>query len=157
MTFTPNKARPSTQTTMLLGPRLPTSNHHFFGGSGSVKMCKNGKTDWGHRGYIPVLSVYIYIYMYTPRAQTTSMFEGQPSKTRPFPTKTRVIWVQCIIHVYTYMYICVYLYAIVYIGISRLYKRWTFFNIWMIYHIYIICSNNVKTIYIYKVNVYLYT
>ena len=23
----------------------------------------------------------------------TSIFEGQPPKTRPFPTKTRVIWV----------------------------------------------------------------
>ena len=31
---------------------------------------------------------------YIPRPQLTSIFEGQPSKTRPFPTKTRgPIWV----------------------------------------------------------------
>ena len=30
---------------------------------------------------------------YIPRTQLTSIFEGQPSKTRPFPIKTRVIWV----------------------------------------------------------------
>ena len=29
-----------------------------------------------------------------PGTQMTSIFEGQPSKTRPFPTKTRVIWVR---------------------------------------------------------------
>ncbi len=28
-----------------------------------------------------------------PRAPITSIFEGQPPKTRPFPTKTTVIWV----------------------------------------------------------------
>ena len=28
-----------------------------------------------------------------PRTQLTSIFEGQPLKTRPFPSKTRVIWV----------------------------------------------------------------
>ena len=28
-----------------------------------------------------------------PRTQLTSIFEGQPFKTRPFPIKTRVIWV----------------------------------------------------------------
>ena len=28
-----------------------------------------------------------------PRTQLTSIFEDQPSKTRPFSTKTRVIWV----------------------------------------------------------------
>ena len=28
-----------------------------------------------------------------PRTQLTSIFEGQPLKTRPFRTKTRVIWV----------------------------------------------------------------
>ena len=28
-----------------------------------------------------------------PRAPMTSIFEGQPPKTRPFPIKTRVIWV----------------------------------------------------------------
>ena len=33
------------------------------------------------------------IYIYIPRTQLTSIFEGQPPKTRPFPFKTRVIWV----------------------------------------------------------------
>ena len=33
------------------------------------------------------------IYIYIPRTQMTSIFEGQPLKTKPFPTKTRVIWV----------------------------------------------------------------
>ena len=28
-----------------------------------------------------------------PGTQMTSIFEGQPHKTRPFPIKTRVIWV----------------------------------------------------------------
>ena len=28
-----------------------------------------------------------------PRTQLTSIFQGQPSKTRPFPIKTRVTWV----------------------------------------------------------------
>ena len=38
--------------------------------------------------------VQIYnIYIYTPRTQLTLIFEGQPPKTRPFPIKTRVIWV----------------------------------------------------------------
>ena len=31
--------------------------------------------------------------VYRPRAQITSIFEGQPSKTRPFSIKTMVIWV----------------------------------------------------------------
>ena len=31
--------------------------------------------------------------LYIPRTQLTSIFEGQPSKTRPLPIKTRVIWV----------------------------------------------------------------
>ena len=34
------------------------------------------------------------IYIYIPGTQITSIFEGQPLKTRPFPIKTRVIWVQ---------------------------------------------------------------
>ena len=33
------------------------------------------------------------IYIYIPGTQMTSIFEGQPPKTRPFPIKTRVIWV----------------------------------------------------------------
>ena len=31
--------------------------------------------------------------IWLPRTQMTSIFKGQPSKTRPFPIKTRVIWV----------------------------------------------------------------
>ena len=30
---------------------------------------------------------------FVPRTQMTPIFEGQPSKRRPFPIKTRVIWV----------------------------------------------------------------
>ena len=37
--------------------------------------------------------MYIYIYVYIPGTQTTSIFEGHPPKTRLFPIKTRVIWV----------------------------------------------------------------
>ena len=33
------------------------------------------------------------IELYIPGTQMTSIFEGQPPKTRPFPIKTRVIWV----------------------------------------------------------------
>ena len=38
-----------------------------------------------------------YCIYYIPGTQMTSMFEGQPPKTRPFPIKTRVIWVPGII------------------------------------------------------------
>ena len=31
--------------------------------------------------------------LYVPGTQMTSVFEGQPPKTRPFPIKTMVIWV----------------------------------------------------------------
>ena len=34
-----------------------------------------------------------YHLQYLPRTQMTSIFEGQPSKRRPFSIKTRVIWV----------------------------------------------------------------
>ena len=45
------------------------------------------------------------IYIYIPRTQLTSIFEGQPSKTRPFSIKTRVIWV---LGIYKYIYIYKY-------------------------------------------------
>ena len=32
-------------------------------------------------------------YIYAPRTQLTSIFEGQPSKAGPFPIKTRAILV----------------------------------------------------------------
>ena len=44
---------------------------------------------------------YIYIYTYIPRTQMSSIFEGQPSKTRPFSSKTRVI---CVLRIYIYIY-----------------------------------------------------
>ncbi len=43
-----------------------------------------------------------FFNMDIPGAQMTSIFEGQPPKTRPFPIKTRVIWVPGI---YIYIYI----------------------------------------------------
>ena len=39
--------------------------------------------------------------VYKPRTQMTSIFKGQPSKTRPFPIKTRVIWVLGILYHYS--------------------------------------------------------
>ena len=38
-------------------------------------------------------TVYLQMWYYIPGTQLTSIFEGQPSKTRPFPIKTRVCWV----------------------------------------------------------------
>ena len=57
---------------------------------------------------ILIIYIYILIYIYIPRTRLTSIFEGQPSKTRPFPIKTRVIWVLGIYNIYyIYIYICV--------------------------------------------------
>ena len=60
-------------------------------------------------------------YIHKPRAQITSMFEGQPSKTRPFSSKARVIWVlgTCsFLHLYIYIYI-IYIYIVgVFLGSS---------------------------------------
>ena len=39
-----------------------------------------------------------------PGTQMTSIFEGQPPKTSPFPTKTRVIWVPGS-HIYIFQFI----------------------------------------------------
>ena len=46
-----------------------------------------------NRGKLGVLDTYIYPYLYVPRTQRTSIFHGQPSKTKLFSIKTRVIWV----------------------------------------------------------------
>jgi len=51
----------------------------------------------GDRGRYPIpgdafTRRYIYVFAWNPLM--TSIFEGQPHKTRPFPFKTRVIWVQ---------------------------------------------------------------
>ena len=46
------------------------------------------------------------VYCGTPM---TSIFEGQPPKTRPFSIKTRVIWVPGYIYIYiSYIYICMF-------------------------------------------------
>ena len=47
------------------------------------------------------IHIYIYIYIYIPGTQMTSIFDGQPLKTRSFPTKRMVIWVPGI-----YIYRC---------------------------------------------------
>ena len=51
--------------------------------------------------------------MYIPRKQMTSIFEGQPLKTRPFLSKTSVIWVPGI-YIYNIIYIYIYLYIQIY-------------------------------------------
>ena len=51
-----------------------------------------------HHFALPFGRIY---YEYIPGTQMTSIFEGHPPKTRPFPIKTRVIWVQGI---YIYMF-----------------------------------------------------
>ena len=44
----------------------------------------------------------------------TSVFAGQPIKTRPFPSKTRVIWVPgiyiYILYIYIYIFVYIYIY-----------------------------------------------
>ena len=44
---------------------------------------------------------------YTPRAQMTSMFEGQPFETRPFAIKTRVIGVLGMHIIIILLYSCI--------------------------------------------------
>ena len=46
-----------------------------------------------------------YIYIYIPGTYLSSIFGLQPSKTRPFPIKTRVIWVPGI-YIYILHRIC---------------------------------------------------
>ena len=50
-----------------------------------------------------------YMYTYIPGTLMTSIFEGQPSKTLPFPIKTVVIWVPGM-YIYIYMYVYIYKY-----------------------------------------------
>jgi len=40
-----------------------------------------------------VAMVGLHLEVNIPMAPMTSIFEGQRAKTRPFPTKTRVVWV----------------------------------------------------------------
>ena len=49
--------------------------------------------------------ICIYIYTYIPGTPLTSIFEGQPLKARPFPTKTRVIWVPGMYPHYSHTYV----------------------------------------------------
>ena len=37
--------------------------------------------------------IHIHLEIHMPRTPMTSIFEGQPPETNPFPIKTRVIWV----------------------------------------------------------------
>ena len=49
----------------------------------------------------PFISFPSTLYVYIPGTQLASIFEGQPPKTRPSPTKIRVIWV---LGIYTYIH-----------------------------------------------------
>ena len=52
-------------------------------------------------------TIYNICYILVPGTQMTSIFEGKPHKTRPFPIKTSVSWVPgtyCI-HIYIYIQI----------------------------------------------------
>ena len=57
------------------------------------------------------------VYIYIPGTPMTSIFEGQPPKTRPFPTKTRVIWVPGI---YTYIFLASQRYSFIHIYVAPL-------------------------------------
>ena len=46
--------------------------------------------------------IYVYIYIYLPGTQPTHIFEVQSPKTRPFPTKTRVILGSRYIYIHRY-------------------------------------------------------
>ena len=56
-----------------------------------------------HRVYAPETNCCIYIYIRTPRTPMTSILVVEPPKTRPFPIKTRVIWV---LGIYIYFFFC---------------------------------------------------
>ena len=56
--------------------------------------------------------------LYIPGTQMTSIFEGQPPKTRPFPIKTRVIWVPGIYIVSISIYFHLY-HLVIYLSIQE--------------------------------------
>ena len=58
-----------------------------FSGFLQTDFCYSYSTNVSH-----ICIIYKYIH-YIPGTQMTSIFEGQPPKTRPFPIKTRVSWV----------------------------------------------------------------
>ena len=61
--------------------------------------------------YVVCLSYYIYI----PRTQLTSIFEGQPSKTRAFSIKTRVMWILGLT-------IYIFIFILIHITSNRIYE-----------------------------------
>ena len=79
---------------------------NFFGSSvvavaAKVPLLKSSVGDSTNRENRPY---FLVTYIYIPRTQLTSIFEDHPPKTRPFPIKTRVIWVLGI-------YTCIYIYT----------------------------------------------
>ena len=54
----------------------------------------NSTHHWVEMEHLIVADGRLYIlYTHIPRTQMTSIFEGQPTKIRPFLIKARVIWV----------------------------------------------------------------
>ena len=79
-----------------VGGYIPsTSSHHqrpidtkIFSASTTAERCITMMNQWKNP-HEPSNGDFVYI----PRTQLTSIFQGQPSKTRPFSIKTRVTWV----------------------------------------------------------------
>ena len=59
----------------------------------SLQIFHHPQDPWDWYIYLHWSHKNTQMYVYTPRTPMTSIFEGQPSKTRPLPTKTRVILV----------------------------------------------------------------
>ena len=58
------------------------------------RWLRQATVGWDKQPLGETSNMYICIYIYICRALMTSIFEGQPLKTRPFPGKTRgPIWV----------------------------------------------------------------
>ena len=83
----------------------------------------NSTHHWVELEHLIVADGRLYIlYTHIPRTQMTSMFEGQPTKIRPFLIKARVIWVlgmQIFFKLDVYllciimpMYLCIYILSI---------------------------------------------
>ena len=64
---------------------------------------------------------------YLPGAPMTSIFEGQPPKTRTFPTKTKVIWGSrciCIYHIYHHLAVRVLFHKGMVYKTSSIHSEW---------------------------------
>ena len=64
-------------------------------------------TVFGLPGHIKMytVTIYIYIFLYIPRAPTTSIVEGQPPKTRPWKqSRQGSFGFQVCIYIYIYIY-----------------------------------------------------